>query len=232
MAQQSIAREAEIVGFLEMLSNGKAYGWAWDPSQPDEPVEVEIYDGESLLGTVRADLPRHDLAAQGIGDGRHAFQLELPARASGNPANLRAIARSGASGQWVSLRGAERLTAANANGADLAKLVRQLEAVVEKVESSQKRLFRNAQGLLGAIEQRVGPGKGSEAFDPFLAQLHTRLGELTEEVKKLRRRPRRVLLVTGVWIVALLLALQIAIGAGLLPADLSTLWQIPASDSL
>jgi len=58
---------AEIVG-----------GWAWDRSQPDSPVDVEVYDGDEKVATVRADEFRQDLVDAGIGNGRHGFSYEPP----------------------------------------------------------------------------------------------------------------------------------------------------------
>jgi glycosyltransferase involved in cell wall biosynthesis/SAM-dependent methyltransferase len=48
-------------------------GWAWDPSDPDRRLWVELREGERLLGSVRADRLRPDLAEAGKGDGKVAF---------------------------------------------------------------------------------------------------------------------------------------------------------------
>jgi SAM-dependent methyltransferase len=53
-------------------------GWAWDHSQPDSPVSVEIYDGGTKVATLLADQFRQDLADTGIGDGRHGFYYATP----------------------------------------------------------------------------------------------------------------------------------------------------------
>src|SRR5690349_15279763 len=37
-------------------------GWAWDKSQPDAALKLNVYDGGTLLGTVDAGKPRADLA--------------------------------------------------------------------------------------------------------------------------------------------------------------------------
>ncbi|HET8627122.1 MAG TPA: SH3 domain-containing protein [Thermomicrobiales bacterium] len=54
-------------------------GWAWDRMQPDQPVYVQIFDGTQLLATLRADEPRPDLRAAGVGVGAHGFTYALPA---------------------------------------------------------------------------------------------------------------------------------------------------------
>lgn len=60
---------------LEVVSLG---GWAWDPSKPNTPIKVEIYDGTALLATIPAQEYREDLKAVGKGDGKHAFNYALP----------------------------------------------------------------------------------------------------------------------------------------------------------
>lgn len=54
-------------------------GWAWDSSQPNTPVSVDIYrDGGYKLATIRASEYRQDLVNAGIGNGRHGFLYTLP----------------------------------------------------------------------------------------------------------------------------------------------------------
>jgi O-antigen biosynthesis protein len=65
------------IGAVDALSFGHASGWAWDPEQPDRPVEVEFLDGEQQLAVVRADRYRPDLASLGMGSGHHGFAFDL-----------------------------------------------------------------------------------------------------------------------------------------------------------
>jgi hypothetical protein len=60
---------------LEIVSLG---GWAWDKTQPNAAIKVEIYDGTTLLVTVTAEGFRADLQSAGKGDGKHAFNYALP----------------------------------------------------------------------------------------------------------------------------------------------------------
>jgi phenylpropionate dioxygenase-like ring-hydroxylating dioxygenase large terminal subunit len=66
-------------GSLDGLSDGLVHGWAQDVGRPREPLSIEIYNGGILVGVARADAFRPDLAAAGIGDGKHAFSFALPA---------------------------------------------------------------------------------------------------------------------------------------------------------
>ncbi|MCX4198287.1 Hint domain-containing protein [Methylobacterium organophilum] len=54
-------------------------GWAHDPAQPDAPVCLDIVvDGAIVAVTVAAEY-RADIAAAGVGDGRHGFDLGVEA---------------------------------------------------------------------------------------------------------------------------------------------------------
>ena len=65
-------------GFLDSASPKWITGWARD-TQSSDHVEVDIFDGPSSLGSVRAERPRADLAAAGIGNGRCGFSMATPA---------------------------------------------------------------------------------------------------------------------------------------------------------
>lgn len=74
---QSTASHFE--GFLDNVDSSSISGWAWDRSQPNTPVSIEIYDGGLLIARVAANLYRPDLLSAGIGNGSHAFSVPTPA---------------------------------------------------------------------------------------------------------------------------------------------------------
>ncbi|MFO1151920.1 MAG: glycosyltransferase [Alsobacter sp.] len=65
-------------GYVEAVRDGEVIGWALDCDRPDEPVSVDICEGEQVLTRVTARLPRRDLAEAGIGTGAHGFAVRLP----------------------------------------------------------------------------------------------------------------------------------------------------------
>lgn len=72
------AEEAAAVrGHLDVLTHACITGWAWDGEGRGEPVVVIVTAGERVVARALADQHRGDLAAAGIGDGRHAFELIL-----------------------------------------------------------------------------------------------------------------------------------------------------------
>jgi len=67
-------------GRYEKASCEEISGWAWDASNPQASVGVDVYADGTSLATVQADLFRHDLADAGRGNGSHAFVYVPPSR--------------------------------------------------------------------------------------------------------------------------------------------------------
>jgi hypothetical protein len=77
-------------GFHDVTNCNGAMGWAWDKNRPGVPIEVELYDGDTLLATVTASDFRQDLLNAGIGNGQHGFTYPIPPRLKdGKPHNLK-----------------------------------------------------------------------------------------------------------------------------------------------
>lgn len=70
--------EPPIDGRIESVAGGVIDGWAWLPAMPDERLRLRVLLDDEEVGTTVADLPRPSLAAEGIGDGQHAFRFGIP----------------------------------------------------------------------------------------------------------------------------------------------------------
>jgi glycosyltransferase involved in cell wall biosynthesis len=66
---------APLIGYIDSVSHDRIQGWAQLPDYPEEPVELEVLDGGGVIARVVADRYRADLAAAGVGTGRHGFEL-------------------------------------------------------------------------------------------------------------------------------------------------------------
>jgi hypothetical protein len=66
-------------GFHDGADCSQIWGWAWDANLPNTPINVDIYDGSTLITTVAANLFRQDLLNAGKGNGFHAFVYNVPA---------------------------------------------------------------------------------------------------------------------------------------------------------
>ncbi|WP_155403365.1 tetratricopeptide repeat protein [Pseudomonas putida] len=67
----------QIVGHLDYVDEGYAYGWAFNPLKPHDRVSVDILCEGKLVGHGPADGYREDLKEAKIGDGNHLFKIKL-----------------------------------------------------------------------------------------------------------------------------------------------------------
>ena len=66
-------------GYLDRVTCDRIDGWAWNSGRPNDPVDVDIYDGSTRLATATANQYHSDLVAAGKGNGSHGFSYALPA---------------------------------------------------------------------------------------------------------------------------------------------------------
>ena len=69
--------ERSLQGSLDHADRDLLRGWARDPDLPDGRISLLVTANDELIGRILADRPRADLAAAGLGDGRHSFELRL-----------------------------------------------------------------------------------------------------------------------------------------------------------
>jgi hypothetical protein len=82
-----------LQGRVDALDNGRVFGWVWHPGHPEQRVEVTLMAGEDAVLTATADKARIDLRRNGIGDGRHAFEISVPDQLLGEAqASLKVVA--------------------------------------------------------------------------------------------------------------------------------------------
>jgi molybdenum cofactor biosynthesis enzyme MoaA len=70
--------KASLNGFVDCVTASTVSGWAWDSGKPNDPVVVEISRNGQSIATITADGFRQDLLEARFGNGRHAFEIELP----------------------------------------------------------------------------------------------------------------------------------------------------------
>ncbi len=67
-----------FLGKIEHVSRDRAQGWAWEPGNPDQTVQVVALADDEVVGHAVADLERRDLADWNIGHGRYGFEMVFP----------------------------------------------------------------------------------------------------------------------------------------------------------
>lgn len=76
----TLTSESMFEGYHERNTCDVIGGWVYDKTNPDAPVSVEVFAGESLLSRLVANVFRQDLRDAGKGNGNHSFSLPTPPR--------------------------------------------------------------------------------------------------------------------------------------------------------
>ena len=190
--EQRILAPRVAIGNLEEANHSKICGWAWDPAEPDRPVEIEILDEDVVVLKILADDYRTDLVAAGHGNGQHAFLIR----------NLHAVfphsrhrvrVRRASDGQdlpgspvWITRPGLDSramdfmrqaadsaiTTASNARdlGEPIAFVLRLLNELINAQDSLAR--FESARSLVSAAEIAAGlrlAGRTRELVDVLIA---------------------------------------------------------------
>lgn len=166
----------EVAGYVEAVGAVAVLGWAWSPREPAARVVVELRLGAEVLASGVADAMREDLARNGIGDGRHAFRLEMPEAARARVAELRVTGRVD-DGAPVPL-GLPPMAEA------LSERLDRMQRGMDMVVASQRVLHRNLQAALTQAPNGQGGDTGRDATTT-LGELASERGALAEQIRVL-----------------------------------------------
>lgn len=178
-----------IVGYIDKIDGARVSGWAWDRTQPDLALDVEIRLGERTVATVRADRLRKDLARSGTGNGYHAFEAVLEAPiADTERALVNALARAAGQPGPVPLvnRAVEPPTIESRVVTPPPELRRWLDDLGAVQRAFEQTLKVAAQDIREAVRGRgavvsAEPSEGSGALD----ELRARQEELARQIAAL-----------------------------------------------
>jgi glycosyltransferase involved in cell wall biosynthesis len=82
-------------GYFDRCDRDRLIGWAFDPTQPDRPVMLEIRCDGELIGHIVADHHRDDLEASGeFGSGFHGFECSWPLQPTPSTSHIIEIRRA------------------------------------------------------------------------------------------------------------------------------------------
>ncbi len=77
-ALNSAPNSSSYRGSLETVSCITIEGWVWDSSYPNADITVELFEGNTVYATGKANIYRDDLKAAGIGTGNYGFSIQTP----------------------------------------------------------------------------------------------------------------------------------------------------------
>jgi hypothetical protein len=147
-------------GRIDAVDGARVYGWAWHPDSPRDRVSVRFFDGDEQLAVILADKPRVDLRRNGVGDGAHAFDIELQRPAA---KGLRAVAvhPNGGADLELAIPSPSERSAESAAAASFGAMLDRLEVAIlaqRRIQARQSAVLSD----LGAAAQRLSDGSTAE----------------------------------------------------------------------
>ena len=86
----------DLLGKIEYSDNNIVKGWALSKSQPDEPITVAVFEGDTEIEKFTPCLFRWDLKEEGYGRGYHGFVYKIPSEfQDGRPHELSFVFEDG-----------------------------------------------------------------------------------------------------------------------------------------
>jgi hypothetical protein len=171
MTSPSVARPG-IRALIDNATADRLYGWAWNASEPDKRLTVELRLGEDTVATATADLARPDLAGNGIGDGCHAFEFPLRPEWVERRGELSAVVRCE--------DGAEVPVAVRVRRPDDAQVSTRLQRAVENLAAEQAALRRE---VAERPDASAGLRERLDQLELWVARLDARLAETASPPK-------------------------------------------------
>jgi hypothetical protein len=178
-ATQATRPASEVRGLIDNATSDRIYGWAWDASYPTHRVPVELRLGGETVASAIADFARPDLAANGIGDGCHAFDFPLLPEWFERRTELSVLAQGG--------DGASYPITVRLRRPDDSQVATTLQRAVEAVAAEQQAI----RGELASFRSRAEQLPDAEAVTAIArsnAALQQRLDELELWLSRLDAR--------------------------------------------
>lgn len=227
VAVKEVPAASQIQGRLDAIEGRRLFGWVWDRAYPNERLLVRILLEGRMIVSGTADLPRVDLRRSGIGDGGHAFEVELPEAVASVSDSLTVVAVSSRTGEEIVLRSPsqdERAAEAAISG-PLNRVLDRMELLIEAQRRSQvvqREVVETLRGTSKQVDEIVGQEDGIQAaldlvrssqaelaekisgievfhmrFDKVLADFDKRIEELTTAADRPMRRAVALLMAFG-----------------------------------
>jgi hypothetical protein len=184
---------AKIQGRVDAIEGRRLFGWVWDAVRPGERVLVRVLREGRMVASATADMARVDLRRNGIGDGSHAFEIELPEDVAASASSLEVVAVSPATGAETVLQvptSSERAAEAAISG-PLNKVLDRLELLIEAQRRSQivqresvQTMRDTAAKVEEIVTQEDGIGQALATVRKMQAEISERIAEA--EVVNLR----------------------------------------------
>lgn len=157
-----------LEGYVDAIEDGRVYGWAWDRLNPSDRLTIEVFRDGMTVASLTADRVRSDLAAGGIGDGGHSFEVQ----AGDGPITVVAVSPQNGERIELKLRGPEDEAAASA--ALLRKMAGTIEAFAGNRTTGLEDILARVEATQANLQRQM------DSMDVFLLRFDSLLRELAE----------------------------------------------------
>ncbi|QFU17183.1 hypothetical protein [Microvirga thermotolerans] len=178
------AAKGQIQGRLDAIESRRLYGWVWDRGQPEERLLVRVLFRGRMVASATADRPRIDLRRNGIGDGAHAFEVELPDGVGQDLGELEVVAVSRRTGEEIVLPAPSRdeRVAEAAISAPLNRVLQQLEVLIAAQHRSQVILREAVEAIRETAGQVERMASQEDGIGAALEVVRSNHGELAQRI--------------------------------------------------
>ncbi|MBV2143524.1 hypothetical protein KUG47_08435 [Falsochrobactrum sp. TDYN1] len=188
-ATQPQGKEA-VKGRVDAIEDGRLFGWAFDPSFPTERLTIRVLLDDKPIAEAPADKDRPDLKRNGIGDGKHAFEVMLPQFAAARAGELVVVAANEAGGeQKLRVPKPDEQAAEALIAAPMAHILDKLDmlmAAQRQLQVNQRSLQRSAPTLDSS--GNTAPAELldiANSVDGLRTDLHQRMTELDVHIMRM-----------------------------------------------
>ena len=187
MAEQNNTKP--VNGRVDAIDQGCVFGWAFDPAEPNRRLAIRAtLDGKTIAEAV-ADRDRPDLRRNGIGDGKHAFEIMLPEPAVSRASDLVVVAVNGTGNeQALRVPRPDEQAAGALIAAPLTKVLDRLDVLMasqRQLQVSQRSFMRTQQVDDTGEAEAVGLTDISTAVASLRTEITQRLSDLDVHLMRL-----------------------------------------------
>lgn len=170
-----------VNGRVDAIDGGRLFGWAFDPVAPGQRLKVRVLLDGAPVAEAIADRNRPDLRRNGIGDGKHAFEIALPEAVQKRSRDLVVMAITGdGAGQPLRVPQPDEQAAEALIAAPLTRVLDKLDVLMaaqRQLQVSQRSLQRIPS--VGAdAAQADGTDDPNGGIDGFRTEMIRRLDDL------------------------------------------------------
>ncbi|QRM53303.1 hypothetical protein [Sinorhizobium sp. BG8] len=175
-------------GRVDAIDQGRIFGWAFDPTAPDQRLTIRVLLDGKVIAEAVADRNRPDLRRNGIGDGKHAFEIALPdpVQSRANELVVVALNKSG-SEQTLRVPQPNEQAAEALIAAPLAKVLDKLDVLMasqRQLQVSQRSLQRSPE-IDADKTETAGLTEIGTAIEGLGANISQRLNDLDVHLMRL-----------------------------------------------